>query len=160
MANIIMAIVVSVVLAMPAQAGWKMYAPGQKEPVITATETDEERADRLSNEEASRQILEYQAARGRAIIEEEKTRRARERQVQIDPMYYTCPTPAIDDGPRPGGHRRHEWRENTGFSTPAERTRYRREVQRLRTELKKEKARPNPAGAHPEEIRKQFKAKF
>jgi hypothetical protein len=65
-----------------------------------------------------------------------------------------------NDGPRPGGHQRHEWREKTGFNTPAERTRYRREVQRLNNELKKERARPNPAGAHPEEIRKQFKAKF
>lgn len=160
MANVIMAILVSVVLALPAQAGWKMYAPGQKGPVMTATETDEERASRLSNEEASRQNLEYQAARGRAIIEEEITRRARERQEQIDPMFYTCPAPVINDGPRPGGHRRHEWREITGFNTPAERTRYRREIQRLNSELKKDRAKPNPAGDHPSKIRKQFAPKF
>lgn len=72
----------------------------------------------------------------------------------VDPKLFTCPPPRnkYNDGPRPGGHRRHLWRENTGFNTPAERTRYRAEIQRLKRELNKERARPNPAGSPPPKL--------
>lgn len=66
------------------------------------------------------------------------------------------PRNKYNDGPRPGGHRRHIWREKTGFNTPAERTRYRMEIQRLQHELQKEKSKPNPHGATPREIRKEL----
>lgn len=72
----------------------------------------------------------------------------------VDPKFFTCPPPRDKyiDGPAPGGHRRHAWREKTGFNTPAERTRYENEVRRLRRELKKERAKPNPAGSPPPKL--------
>ena len=38
MANVISAILISVLLAIPALAGWKMYTPGQEEPAISSTD--------------------------------------------------------------------------------------------------------------------------
>lgn len=81
----------------------------------------------------------------------------------VDPQWFTCPPPSrnkYNDGPRPGGHRRHLWREQTGFNTPAEKTRYEREIRRLNRELKKERAKPNPGGDHPKKIRKSLGIKL
>lgn len=59
-----------------------------------------------------------------------------------------------------GGHYRHLWREQTGFNTPAERTRYIRENQRLQRELKAERAKPNPNGATVQEMRAKRKKPY
>ena len=154
MANLISAILISVLLVIPAHAGWKMYSPGQKEPAISSTETERE-AERSNTREQQRlDYLEYVRATN-AI-----NAAPRKKSKPICPPEQACPAPTRDDGPRPGGHRRHEWREQTGYNTPAERTRAINEIRRLNRELKKEKARPNPAGDHPTKIRKQFTPKF
>lgn len=59
-----------------------------------------------------------------------------------------------------GGHYRHLWREQTGFNTPAERTRYIRENKRLKRELAKERAKPNPNGATVQEMRAKRKKQY
>lgn len=72
----------------------------------------------------------------------------------VDPSLFTCPPPRnkYNDGPAPGGHRRHVWRERTGFNTPAHKTRYENEIRRLNRELKKERAKPSPYGTPPHKI--------
>lgn len=156
-------LILAILLAMatPIQAGWKMYAPGQKEPAISSTETEHEAARRNSLEQQRLDYLEY--VRATNAINAAPRKRSQPVYTKEELMQGTpCPSSRnkYNDGPRPGGHQRHEWRERTGFNTPAERTRYRMEVQRLNNELKKEKARPNPAGDHPSKIRKQFQTKF
>lgn len=162
--NRILILAILLAMAMPAQAGWKMYTPGQKEPAVSSTETEREAERRNSLEQHRLDYLEY--VRATNAINARSAAPRKQSQPICTPeelnQVPSCP-PArnkYNDGPRPGGHQRHEWREQTGFNTPAERTRYRMEVHRLNSELKKEKARPNPAGAHPEEIRKQHMPKF
>lgn len=166
--NHLLIIAILLTVAMPAHAGFKFYGPGGQ--TMNSTETEEERADRLAQDQERAVQAQQRAEMDRAWADE--LRRSNEHnermnamyrsQNPVDPMFFTCPPPRnkYNDGPRPGGHQRHEWRERTGFNTPAERTRYKNEIRRLNRELKKEKARPNPGGAHPEEIRKQHMPKF
>ena len=148
--------VILLLAAIPAHAGFKMFGPNG---YMNSSETDEEKAEREAREEHYRQIVEETRA---ATAKHAATRK-------VSPPRYTkeellqgrpCPAPVNIKGPRPGGHRRHVWREATGFNTPAERTRYVREIQRLNRELKKERAKPNPAGDHPSKIRKELTPKF
>lgn len=143
-----------------AQAGFKMFVPGQKEPVMYGNETAEEKATREAKEAEYRQV--------RDELREQTERNARAVRKRPEPIYtqeellqgqpYDGPTNVR--GPAPGGHRRHIWRERTGFNTPAQKIRYENEIRRLKRELKKERAKPSPYGAHPLEIRKQIKTKF
>jgi len=143
--------------ATSAQAGFKMFVPNG---AMNSSETDEERATRETNEAEYRRVrdeLREQTARHANPPRTRPTRiYSQEELLQGKP--YDGPTNVR--GPRPGGHRRHLWREQTGVSTPAERTRYRMEVYRLKQELKKERARPNPAGDHPTKIRKSLGIKL
>lgn len=149
-----------VLVAMPAFAGFKMFVPGQKEPVIYSNDTDEQRATREANEAEYRRVrdeLRAQTARHANPHRKQPAKLyTKEQLLQGQP----CEPTGNIRRPAPGGHRRHVWREQTGFNTPAHRTRYVQEIKRLNRELKKERARPNPGGAHPREIRKQHKVSF
>ena len=148
-------VIALMLLAAPAHAGFKMYGPGGQH--MTSSETVEEQAEREAREAVHRQVVDdYRNSLPAAVKPARKTGR---NPLSVEDVERGKP-PIIDDGPRPGGHRRHLWRERTGFNTPAERTRYLREIQRLNRELKKERAKPNPAGDHPSKIRKQFAPKF
>lgn len=157
MIRIILLALVLAAVAAPTHAGFKMFGPNGS---MNSSETDEEKAIREANE------AEYQRVRDE--LREQTARHANPPRTRSTRIYsqeellqgkpYDGPTNVR--GPRPGGHRRHLWREQTGFNTPAERTRYVREIQRLNRELKKERARPNPAGDHPAKIRKQFAPAF
>ena len=151
-------LVISVFLiAASAHAGFKMYGPGGQH--MSSSETDEERLEREAREAAHRQVVDEYRQSITPKSAEQPPRMQRKNPLSVDDVERGKP-PIIDDGPRPGGHRRHVWREKTGFNTPAERTRYVREIQRLQLELKKERAKPNPAGDHPAKIRKQFEPRF
>jgi hypothetical protein len=140
-----------VVSAASVHAGFKMYGPNGQH--MGSSETAEERTAREAREAVHRQIVEdYRSSLPPLVPPARKTGK---NPLSVEDVERGKP-PVIDDGPRPGGHRRHLWRERTGFNTPAERTRYVREIQRLNRELKKERAKPNPAGDHPSKIRKQF----
>ena len=141
----------------PAQAGFKMFVPGQKEPVMYGNETAEEKAAREVNEAEYRQIRDE--LREQTAKKARPARKTGKNPLSVEDVERGKP-PIIDDGPRPGGHRRHLWREQTGFNTPAERTRYKNEIRRLNRELKKERAKPNPAGDHPKKIRKSLGIKL
>ena len=153
-------LIVMALTAMPAFAGFKMYVPGQKEPAMYGNETAEEISAREAREAEYRQV--------RDSLRAQTERNAKAVKKRPKPIYtdqellkgkpYDGPTNLR--GPAPGGHRRHIWREKTGFNTPAHRTRYIQEIRRLNRELKKERARPNPGGAHPREIRKSLGIKF
>jgi hypothetical protein len=151
-------IVIALILAATsAHAGFKMFVPGQKEPVMYGNETAEEKASSEANDAEYLKIRDE--LREQTAKKATPARKTGKNPLSVEDIERGKP-PIIDDGPRPGGHRRHEWREKTGFNTPAERTRYRMEIYRLKQELKKERARPNPGGAHPTEIRKQHKTSF
>lgn len=150
-------LLVLILAATSAQAGFKMYAPGQKEPVMYGNETAEEKATREANEAAHQQIRDE--LREQTAKKARPARKTGKNPLSVEDVERGKP-PIIDDGPRPGGHRRHLWREQTGFNTPAERTRYRMEIQRLNRELKKERAKPNPGGDHPKKIRKSLGIKL
>ena len=163
-------ILIALVLATfsaPAGAGFKMFGPNgyiegkpaRKEKPISAEEQERR------NAEAERQRLE------RELAWAEEQRRIAEHNARMNAIYRSqkpsppaCntyqPRNKYNDGPRPGGHRRHLWREQTGFNTPAERTRYKNEIRRLNRELKKERAKPNPAGDHPTKTRKSLGIKL
>ena len=146
-----------ILAATPAQAGFKMFGPNG---AMNSSETDEERATREANEAEYRQIrdeLREQTARHANPPRTRSTRiYSQEELLQGKP--YDGPTNVR--GPRPGGRRRHLWREQTGFNTPAEKTRYEREIRRLNRELKKERSKPNPGGDHPKKIRKSLGIKL
>lgn len=162
--NRILILAILLATATHANSGWKMYTPGQKEPAISSTETQREAERRNSLEQQRLDYLEY--VRATNAINARSVAPRKKNQPICTPEELnqgsSCPSPRnkYNDGPRPGGHQRHEWRERTGFNTPAERTRYKNEIRRLNRELKAEKARPNPAGDHPEKIRKQHMPKF
>lgn len=145
MIHIILLALILATTSAPAHAGWTMYAPGVQDPVMTNDETDEERVGRETKEEEYRKAAHdaEMATPKRGITPPNKPPRyTKEQLLQGKP--YDGPTNVR--GPRPGGHRRHLWREQTGFNTPAERTRYRMEIQRLNRELRKERAKPSPYG--------------
>lgn len=143
-----------ILVAPPAQAGFKMFGPNG---YMNSSETDEERSARELQDEQNRKIAEQ--AEATTPRRPPTHRKTGENPLSMEDVERGKP-PVIDDGPRPGGHRRHLWREQTGFNTPAERTRYRMEIQRLNRELKKERAKPNPAGDHPKKIRKSLGIKL
>lgn len=144
--------------AIPGFAGFKMFVPGQKDPVMYGNETAEERAADKARDEHYKAVARHAEQTTPKRMTPEKTKQPAYTQEELlQGKSYDEPNAR---GPAPGGHRRHVWRERTGFNTPAERTRYENEVRRLRQELKKERAKPNPGGAHPTEIRKQFTPKF
>lgn len=157
MIRIILLAMILAALAAPASAGFKMFGPNGS---MNSSETDEEMAIREANE------AEYQRVRDE--LREQTARHANPPRTRSTRIYtqeellqgkpYDGPTNVR--GPRPGGHRRHLWREQTGFNTPAERTRYKNEIRRLNRELKKERAKPNPAGDHPTKIRKSLGIKL
>lgn len=144
--------------AWDAHAGFRMYAPGNPDPIMNSTETDQEKAAREARDEYHRQETEKAEAMTpkRSPAKTTKTPWYTPEQLQQGKPGEST---NIDDGPRPGGHRRHEWREKTGFNTPADRARYEYEVRRLKRELRKERAKPNPAGDHPEVMRKKLNQK-
>lgn len=123
-------------------------------------DSDENIARRKAEAEARANRERQRAEAERAWADE--LRRSNEHNERMNALYRNANPPApkaepeprnkYNDGPAPGGHRRHAWREKTGFNTPAERTRYENEVRRLRRELKKERARPNPAGSPPPKL--------
>jgi hypothetical protein len=128
--------------AMPAHAGFKMFGPNGS---MNSSETDQEKAIREANEAEYQRVrdeLRAQTARHANPPKRQPARYTKEQLLQGTPCE---PTGNIRRS-RPGGHRRHEWREKTGFNTPAHRTRYVQEIRRLNRELKKERARPNPYG--------------
>lgn len=148
-------IMVLILIATQAQAGFKFYGPNGQ--TMNSTETEDEKAAREAQEAHYRQIVEdYHNS---LPAPAKPVRKTGKNPLSVEDVERGKP-PIIDDGPRPGGHRRHVWRETTGFNTPAERTRYVREIRRLDRELKKERAKPNPAGDHPSKIRQQFAPKF
>jgi hypothetical protein len=127
--------------------------------------SDEDIARRKAEEKARLDLERQRAEAARAWADEQA--RIQEHNAKMNAMYrasrpaeaqpHVCPPRnKYNDGPRPGGHRRHIWREKTGFNTPAERTRYRMEIQRLKRKLQKEKSKPSPSGATPREIRKEL----
>lgn len=142
-------LVVMMLAAGPAHAGFKMFVPGQKDPVMYGNETAEEKATRETNEAEYRRVRDE--LRGQTAKKARPTRKTGKNPLSVEDVERGKP-PIIDDGPRPGGHRRHLWREQTGFNTPAERTRYRMEIQRLKRELRKERAKPSPYGTPPHKI--------
>lgn len=152
-------LLLSVFLTSPASA-FKFFGPNGE-----MSASDEDIARRQAEDQA-RAEQDRQRAEAERAWDEERARNDEHNarmdalyrtSTPLDPMFSTCPEPRTkyNDGPAPGGHRRHEWRERTGFNTPAERTRYRREIQRLNRELEAERAKPNPRGSTVREMREQ-----
>lgn len=158
--NHILILAILLAAATPAQAGFKFY--GANGQTMNSTETEEERTNRVARETQHVTIVnDWYRSLPPLVPEAPASPQRRDRKNPISLKEVDAEwKPKLDGGPAPGGHRRHEWREKTGFNTPAERTRYRRAVREEKERLRKEKSKPNPAGAHPEEIRKQFKTKF
>lgn len=162
MTRIILLALLLAVTAPPASA-FKFFGPnGHME------DSPEDIARRKSDAENKAKMDQHNAEVERAWKEEQA--RIHEHNAQMNDLYRsaepqvcpTCPEPRTkyNDGPRPGGHRRHLWRENTGFNTPAERTRYIRENNRLKRELAKEQAKPNPNGSTVQEMRAKRKKPY
>jgi hypothetical protein len=151
--RIILLVTILATISGPA-AAFKMFGPGGQ--YMNSTETEEERATREAQDKYYRESArEAQEATARiANMKPKQKRYTRDELLQGKPApcQTVAPRDKYNDGPAPGGHRRHAWREKTGFNTPAERTRYENEVRRLRRELKKERARPNPAGSPPPKL--------
>ena len=121
-----------------AHAGFKMYGPGGQH--MTSSETEAERVEREAREAAHRQVVEEYRQSITPQPVEKPPRPRRKNPLSVEDVEKGKP-PIIDDGPRPGGHRRHIWREQTGFSTPAARTRYIKEMRRQKLEAQKERER-------------------
>lgn len=131
-------------------------------------DSPEDIARRKADAELKAQQAQRQAEVDRAWQEEQA--RIQEHNSMMNAMYRaanqpaqkSCPAPInkYNDGPAPGGHYRHLWREQTGFNTPAERTRYIRENKRLKRELKAERAKPNPRGDTAQEMRAKRKKPY
>lgn len=146
--------IILILIATQTHAGFKMFGPNG---YMNSTETVDEKAAREARDAHYRKIVEdYHNS---LPTPPKAARKTGKNPLSVEDVERGKPQ-IVDDGPRPGGSRRHRWREITGFNTPAERTRYVREIQRLNRELKKERARPNPAGDHPAKIRKQFAPAF
>lgn len=153
------ALLAALLCASPAWAGWTMYAPGQQEPIMTNDETPDERAAREAQDELHRKAArEAEMATPKRGIAKPKRQPKYTQEELLQGKPYDGPTNTR--GPAPGGHRRHVWREKTGFNTPADRIRAENENRRLRRELKKERSRPNPGGDHPTKIRKSLGIKL
>lgn len=164
MIRIVVLALVLATLAGPASA-FKFIGPnGYMEPAPEDIARRKAEAQAREDQERWRAEADRAWAEEQARIEEHNARMNAMYRSQnpVDPSLFTCPPPRnkYNDGPAPGGHRRHAWRERTGFNTPAHRTRYENEIRRLNRELKKERAKPNPAGDHPTKMRKQIKTKF
>ncbi|NCD26736.1 MAG: hypothetical protein EOL86_14260 [Deltaproteobacteria bacterium] len=141
--------------ASPASA-FKFFGPNGE-----MSDSPEDIARRKADAEIQARQDQRNAASERAWQEEQA--RIQEHNARMNAMYRAGNQPAqevrvqpinkYNDGPAPGGHYRHLWRKQTGFNTPAERTRYIRENRRLQRELAKERAKPNPRGATVQEMR-------
>ena len=148
--------------AAPASA-FKFFGPNGE-----MSDSPEDIARRKADAERKAQEAQRQAEVDRAWQEEQA--RIQEHNARMNAMYRAANPPAqevrvqpinkYNDGPAPGGHYRHLWREQTGFNTPAERTRYIRENKRLKRELAKERAKPNPNGATVQEMRAKRKKPY
>lgn len=129
-----------------AHAGFKMYGPGGQH--MTSSETEAERAEREAREAAHRQVVEEYRQSITPQPVEKPPRPRRKNPLSVEDVEKGKP-PIIDDGPRPGGHRRHIWREQTGFNTPAARTRHIKEMRRQKLEEQKERARQGKINNRP-----------
>ena len=148
--------------ASPASA-FKFFGPNGE-----MSDSPEDIARRKADADLKARQAQRQAEVDRAWQEERA--RTQEHNAMMNALYRSgnppaptvCPEPRnkYNDGPAPGGHRRHLWREHTGFNTPAERTRYIRENRRLKHELAKERAKPNPNGATVQEMRAKRKKPY
>ena len=121
-----------------AHAGFKMYGPGGQH--MTSSETEAERVEREARDAAHRQLVEEYRQSITPQPAKKQPRKQRKNPLSVEDVEKGKP-PIIDDGPRPGGHRRHIWREKTGFATPAARTRYIKEMRRVKIEAQKERER-------------------
>lgn len=128
--------------------------------------------DDIARRKAAAELKAQQDQRNAEVerARQEEQVRIQEHNARMNAMYRAANPPAqevrvqpinkYNDGPAPGGHYRHLWREQTGFNTPAERTRYIRENKRLKRELAKERAKPNPNGATVQEMRAKRKKPY
>lgn len=117
-----MPIIITIILlclSVPAHAGFRMY--GKNGQFVNATESHEEIAERYQRED------EHRASANAIETDAWRARDARESSTKGKPspsIPYQCPPQPnyvnkYNDGPDPGGHRRHVFRDKYGFGTPA-----------------------------------------